>query len=101
MVCAFLDPFKFHYTDRRKSLTEDENDVEDTSAYKKSGVKLAWLGWEDLVSGLLHAGSGLIPAVSGMDNSLAHKILLSPSFSLWFPPSPLISFCLVLNSTIS
>jgi hypothetical protein len=29
---------------------EDENDVEDMSGYEKSGVQLAWLGWEDLVS---------------------------------------------------
>jgi len=59
---------------------EDENDVEDTSGYEKSGVRLAWLGWEDLVSVLLHAGSGVVPAVSGMVNCLSHKILLSPSF---------------------
>ena len=29
---------------------EDDNDVEDTSEYEKSGVQLARLGWEDLVS---------------------------------------------------
>ena len=34
---------------------EDENDVEDTSGYEKSGVGLARLGWEDLVLVLLHA----------------------------------------------
>ena len=29
---------------------EDEKDVEDTSGYEKSGVPLATLGWEDLIS---------------------------------------------------
>jgi len=28
---------------------EDENDVEDTSEYEKSGIRLARLGWEDLI----------------------------------------------------
>ena len=51
--------------------------------------------------GVITAGSGLVPAVSGMVNWLTHKILLSPSFSWWFPPSPLISLFLVLNSTIT
>jgi hypothetical protein len=27
-----------------------ENDVEDTRGYEKSGVRHAWLDWEDLVS---------------------------------------------------
>jgi len=54
---------------RKREMGDDnENDVEDTSGYKKSGVRLARLGWEDLVSVLLHAGSGLIPALSGMVN---------------------------------
>jgi len=70
---------------------EDENDVEDTSGYEKSGVRLAWLGWEDLVLVLWHARSGLVPAVSRMVNWLAHEILLSPSFSWWFVRSPLPS----------
>jgi hypothetical protein len=47
---------------------EDENDVEDMSGYEKSGVRLAWLGWKDLVLVLLHPGSGLVPALSGMVN---------------------------------
>jgi len=34
----------------REMENEDENDVEDTNGYTKSGVQLAWLGWEDLVS---------------------------------------------------
>ena len=29
---------------------EDENDGEDTSGYEESGVRLARLGWDDLVS---------------------------------------------------
>jgi len=51
---------------KREMGDEDENDVEDTSGYEKSGVRLARLGWEDLVSVLLHARSGLVPAVLGM-----------------------------------
>jgi hypothetical protein len=47
---------------------DDENDVEDTSRYEKSGVPLASLGWEDLVSVKLHARLGLVPAVLGMVN---------------------------------
>ena len=38
----------------------------------------------------LPAGLGVVPAVSGMVNWVPHEILLSPSFSWWFPPSPLI-----------
>jgi len=72
-----------------------------TSGYEKSGVRLAWLGCKDLVSVLLHSGSGLVPAVSGMANWLANEILLCPSFSWWFPPYPPISLFLVLNSTIT
>jgi len=30
---------------------EEENDVEDTSGYAISGLQLAWLGLEDLISG--------------------------------------------------
>jgi len=47
---------------------EDENDMENTSGYEISGVRLARLGLEDHVSVLLAAGSGLIPAISGMVN---------------------------------
>ena len=46
----------------------DGSDMEDTSGYEKSGVRIASLCWEDLVSVLVHAGSGLVPAVSGMVN---------------------------------
>jgi len=37
-------------------------------ADEKSGVRLALLGWVDLVSELVRAGSGLVPTVSGMVN---------------------------------
>ena len=29
---------------------EDEDDMEETSRYENSGVRLAWMGLEDLVS---------------------------------------------------
>jgi hypothetical protein len=38
------------WTRKREVWDEDENDVEDTSGYEKSGVQHAWLGWNDLVS---------------------------------------------------
>jgi len=56
------------WTRKREIGDEDENDVENTSSYEKSGVRLARLGLEDLVSVLLPAGSGLVLAVSGMVN---------------------------------
>jgi len=65
-------------TRKREMGDEDENDIEDTSGYEKSGVQLAWLCWEDLVSVLFHDGSGLVPAVSAMVNWLAHEILQFP-----------------------
>jgi hypothetical protein len=55
------------WTKKREMGDEDENDVI-MSGYEKSAVRLARLGWEDLVSVLLHAGSGLIPAVLRMVN---------------------------------
>jgi len=63
---------------KREMGDEDGNDMEDTSGYDKSGVRLAWLVWEDLISVLLHVRSGLVPAVSGMVNWLAHEILQVP-----------------------
>jgi len=47
---------------------EDENDVEDTRECEQSGVPLAQLRWEDLVSLLVHYRSGLRAAASGMAN---------------------------------
>jgi len=89
------------WTRKRDTGDEDENNMEDTSGPGKSGVQLAWLHLEDLVSVLLPAGSGVGPAILGMVDWLADEILLSSSFSWWFPPSPLISLFLVLNSTIT
>jgi hypothetical protein len=89
------------WTRKREMGDEDENDMEDTTKPEKSGVQLAWLGSDDCVSVVLPTGSGLVPAVSGMGNWLAHENLWSPNFSLWFPPSSLISLFLVLNSTIT
>jgi len=66
-----------------------ETNMEDTSRYKTWGVRLARLGLEDLLSVFLPTRSGVVPAISGMVNWLAHEILLSPSFSWWFPRSPL------------
>jgi len=66
------------WTRKREMADEDENDMEHTSSYEKSGEWLAWLGLEHLVSVLLHAGLGLVPAVSGMVNWLAHEILYVP-----------------------
>jgi len=60
------------WTRKREMGMMMTNDVEDTSGYEKSGVWLAWLGWEDLLSVKLHTGSVLLPAVSGMVNWLAH-----------------------------
>jgi len=78
-----------------------ENDVQDTSRYEKSEVRLAWLGWDGRVSVVLYTRSGLIPAVSGMVNILAHEIVWSPTFSWWFVPTPHVSLLLILNSTIT
>jgi hypothetical protein len=87
---------------RKKEMwDEDEMNVEDTTGYEKSRVRLAGLGWEDLWSVWFHPGSGLVSAILGMVNSLAHEILWSPSFSWWFVPSPLISLVLVLHSAIT
>jgi len=80
---------------------DDENDVEDTSGYERSGVWPAWLCWEKLLSVLIHDGLGRVPAVLGTVDWLAHEILLSPSFSRWFPLSAHISHFVVLNSTIT
>jgi len=35
---------------KREMGDKDRNDVEDTSRYEKSGIRLAWLGWESLES---------------------------------------------------
>jgi len=33
----------------KEMMDEDENDVEDTSGYERSGVRLSLLCWKDLV----------------------------------------------------
>jgi len=66
---------------KREMGDEDKNYMEDMSGNEKSGVQLAWLGLEDLVSVLLLTGSGLVPAVLWLVNCLAHEILSSPSCS--------------------
>jgi len=66
------------WTRKREMGNEDDNDMQDTSGYDKSGVRLAWVGLEDLVLVLLPAGSRLVPAVSGKVNWLAHEIVQVP-----------------------
>jgi hypothetical protein len=56
------------WTRKREMVDEDENDMEDTSGYVKSGVQLASLNLEDLVLVLLPSRSGFAPAISGMVN---------------------------------
>jgi len=86
------------WTRKREMGDEDESNVEDN---EKCGILVAWLGWEDPVSVLLHARSGLVPAESGMVNWPAHNILSSSSFSWWFVSSSLFSLLPFLNSTIT
>jgi len=43
------------WTRKKEMGDKEENDMEDTSRYEKSGVRLAWLGFDDLVSVLLLA----------------------------------------------
>jgi len=56
------------WTRKREMGDENENDMQDTSRYEKSGVRLASLGWDGLLSVLVHTGSGRVPAVSGIVN---------------------------------
>jgi len=88
---------------KRNKVREDndKNNEEDTSRYEKSVVSHAWMGCEDLLSVTLHAESGLIPTLLGVVHWFAHYVLLSSSFSRWFPPFLRIALFLVLNSTIT
>jgi hypothetical protein len=52
----------------REMGDEDGNDMEDTSRYEKSGLRLALLDLEDLVSVFSLAGWGGVPAASRMVN---------------------------------
>jgi hypothetical protein len=56
------------WTRKREMEDEDEITMEDTSSHEKSGVQLASLGLEDLISVLLPSGSGLVPVGLGMVN---------------------------------
>jgi len=100
MIMAWRDSegrlkFVFYIDGRETEMgDEDGNNVEEPSGYEISGVWLAWVYWQDLISVLSPAGSGVVPVIPGMVNWLAHQILSSPSFSWWFPPSPLISLIL-------
>jgi len=96
------------WTRKREMGENDKSDMEDTSGYDILGVWLAWFGleeaWsglEDIVLVLLPGGSGLVHALLGKVNWLAYEILSSPNFWWWFPPSPLISLFVVVNSIIT
>jgi hypothetical protein len=45
---------------------EGGNDVEETSGYEKSGVRLALFGVKELMTVSLLPRSGVVPPVSGM-----------------------------------
>jgi len=47
---VFCDDDRVVGEKERELRDKDEDDVEDTSWYEKSGVPLASLGWEDLIS---------------------------------------------------
>jgi len=79
---------------------EERNNMQNRSRYAKSGVSLALYSVEDLISMLLPARLGVVPVISKIVNWLLQEIFLMPNFSRWFPPSPLISLCIVLNSSI-
>jgi hypothetical protein len=53
---------------KREMEYQDGHDTEDTSGYEKSGVGLASVGLEDLVSRFLPTGFGVVPVVLGMVN---------------------------------
>jgi len=66
---------------RREREVGDEDVIHmvNTSWYENSGVRVAWLGVEALVSVFLPARYGVVPAIVGMLNWLAHEIHLSSS----------------------
>jgi len=82
-------------------MKQEANDLEDMNQFEKLRVRPAWFSSDDLVWVLLPSWLKLMPAVSWMVNWLAHKMLSSPSFSLWFTQSPLISLFFILNSGIT
>jgi len=68
------------WTRKREIRDDDEDDIEDTSGYDKSGVRLDWLGGEDHVLVLVPAGSGLTPAAAGMVNCFRTRNSLKSQF---------------------
>jgi len=89
------------WSGKREMGDEDENHVDDTSGYETSGEQHAPTGLRRPGIREITWRSGLVPAVSEIVSSLAHKISRSPSFPWCFPSSPFISLLLVLNSTIT
>jgi len=87
--------------EKERDRTEDENNVENMGRNEKSGVQLVRLSSKYLRSEWSHAGSGPLLAISGMVCWLTSEILLDPSFSWLFPPSPLIAHFRVLYSIIT
>jgi len=73
------------WTRKREMADEDDNEKEDVKSYEKSGVWHALLSLEDLVLVRLPAGSGLIPAISGMVNWL-HTIFSKSQFLMMISP---------------
>ena len=78
---------------KERDEDEDESDMEDTSGYEKSGVRLAWLGveetWlglEDIISVFLPAGSRLVPAVSRMVSLTRTRSSLKSQFLMMHSP---------------
>jgi len=69
---------------------KDPNDMEDMSENGKWGVWPAWVGLETRISLILPPRLGVIPAMSGIVNWLAHEILHIPVSDIDIP-SPLSS----------
>jgi hypothetical protein len=53
---------------KREIGEEDESNMEDTSSYDRSGVRLTYVDLENFLSVLLSTGPELVPAVSAMVN---------------------------------
>ena len=62
-------------TRKRQIRDKDEYNMEDTSGYEKSEVRVAWLGSKYLILVLLPDGLGFLPSLSGMVNWLTQAIL--------------------------
>jgi len=66
------------WTTKSQIGDKDENNMQDTRGFEKSGEPLVLLGVEDHVSLWIPAGSGLVPAESDIVNWLAHEIFKLP-----------------------